>query len=47
MNKKHWNTVVLDGSVPDGEIRTMIDHSFELISAHIPTRRASRSSRKK
>ena len=32
MNKKHWNTVLLDGSVPDKEIRSWIDHSYELIS---------------
>jgi predicted DNA-binding protein (MmcQ/YjbR family) len=32
MNKKHWNTVILDGSVPDKEILGWIDHSFELVS---------------
>jgi predicted DNA-binding protein (MmcQ/YjbR family) len=32
MNKKHWNTVVLDGVIPDGEVRTMIDHSYELVA---------------
>jgi predicted DNA-binding protein (MmcQ/YjbR family) len=31
MNKKHWNTVLLDGSVPDGEIERMIDHSYGLV----------------
>mgnify|MGYP000527773347 CR=1 FL=1 len=31
MNKKHWNTVVLDGSIPKGEIERMIDHSYALI----------------
>ncbi|MBL7960478.1 MmcQ/YjbR family DNA-binding protein, partial [bacterium] len=31
MNKKHWNSVYLDGSVPDKEILSMIDHSYELI----------------
>jgi predicted DNA-binding protein (MmcQ/YjbR family) len=30
-NKKHWNTVMLDGSVPDRDVREMIDHSYELI----------------
>jgi predicted DNA-binding protein (MmcQ/YjbR family) len=47
MNKKHWNTVVLDGSIPAQEIRAMVDHSFELISAHIPQARAKRESRRK
>jgi predicted DNA-binding protein (MmcQ/YjbR family) len=32
MNKKHWNTVVLDGSIPPREIKAMIDHSYDLVS---------------
>jgi predicted DNA-binding protein (MmcQ/YjbR family) len=32
MNKKHWNTVMLDGTVPDKEIFSWIDHSYELIT---------------
>lgn len=31
MNKKHWNTVILDGSIPQGEIERMIDNSFMLV----------------
>ncbi len=31
MNKTHWNTVLLDGSVPVGEIERMIDHSYALV----------------
>jgi predicted DNA-binding protein (MmcQ/YjbR family) len=31
MNKKHWNTIVLDGSVPTSLVRSWIDHSYELI----------------
>jgi predicted DNA-binding protein (MmcQ/YjbR family) len=31
MNKLHWNTVVADGSIPESEIRKMIDHSYELV----------------
>lgn len=31
MNKKHWNTVLTEGSVSDREIKKMIDHSYELI----------------
>ena len=31
MNKKHWNTVTLDGRLPPTEIRRMIDHSYELV----------------
>jgi predicted DNA-binding protein (MmcQ/YjbR family) len=32
MNKKHWNTVTLDGSIPPKEIFAMIDHSYELVA---------------
>jgi len=31
MNKKHWNTVILDGSIPDGEVERMIDRSYGLV----------------
>lgn len=31
MNKLHWNTVILDGSVPDEEVRRMIDDSYRLV----------------
>lgn len=31
MNKKHWNSVRLDGSVPGNLIRELIDHSYALV----------------
>lgn len=31
MNKRHWNTVILDGSLPRGEIERMIDQSYALV----------------
>jgi predicted DNA-binding protein (MmcQ/YjbR family) len=31
MNKTHWNTVLLDGSIPRGELERMIDRSFGLV----------------
>jgi predicted DNA-binding protein (MmcQ/YjbR family) len=31
MNKKHWNTVYLDGSIHKKEIIKMVDHSYELV----------------
>ena len=34
MNKKHWNTVMLNGSVPDKEVFTWIDHSFNMVSGN-------------
>lgn len=42
LNKRHWNTIVLDGSVPEKEIRGLIDHSYELVYKSLP-----RSKRKK
>ena len=31
MNKRHWNTITLDGSIPDAEILEMIDDSYALV----------------
>ncbi|WP_029111952.1 MmcQ/YjbR family DNA-binding protein [Mycobacterium sp. URHB0044] len=31
LNKRHWNTVDLDGSIDDDECREMIDHSYDLV----------------
>jgi predicted DNA-binding protein (MmcQ/YjbR family) len=31
MNKKHWNTVILDGSIPDKEVFAWIDHSYNQV----------------
>jgi predicted DNA-binding protein (MmcQ/YjbR family) len=31
MNKKHWNTILLDGAVPDKEVFSWIDHSYQLV----------------
>jgi predicted DNA-binding protein (MmcQ/YjbR family) len=39
MNKRHWNTVVLDGSVADEELRTMIDESYGLVVQGLPRAR--------
>ena len=36
MNKRHWNTVVLDGSVPEEEVLAMIDDSYELVVKGLP-----------
>ncbi len=37
-NKDHWNTVILDGSIPDEEIRRMIAESYDLVTEN-PTKR--------
>ncbi len=33
MNKRHWNTVVIDGSIPDDDLEAFIDHSYDLVVA--------------
>lgn len=35
-NKRHWNTVELDGTVEDDELREMIDHSYQLVVRRLP-----------
>ena len=37
-NKEHWNTIVLDGSIPEKDIKTMIAESYALITDS-PTKR--------
>lgn len=32
LNKKHWNTVRIDGSVPDREVFSWVDNSYDLVS---------------
>lgn len=36
MNKRHWNTLVLDGSIPADLIAGLLDHSYELVVASLP-----------
>jgi len=31
MNKKHWNTVIIDGRLSVQQLKDMIDHSYELV----------------
>ena len=38
MNKDHWNTVLLDGSIPEEELLTWIDESYELVVDGLPVR---------
>lgn len=41
MNKLHWNTLILDGSIPVGEIERMIDNSFNLVVSNLPKQQQS------
>ena len=36
MNKKHWNTVYMDGQLPVKLIRELIDHSYQLVFDTLP-----------
>jgi predicted DNA-binding protein (MmcQ/YjbR family) len=36
LNKRHWNTVTLDGSVARDELSDLIDHSYDLVVASLP-----------
>jgi predicted DNA-binding protein (MmcQ/YjbR family) len=36
MNKRHWNTVVLDGTLQDDFIFSLIDESYELVVQGLP-----------
>jgi predicted DNA-binding protein (MmcQ/YjbR family) len=36
MNKRHWNTVTLDGTVPDRLVREMVEDSYDLVVAGMP-----------
>jgi predicted DNA-binding protein (MmcQ/YjbR family) len=36
MNKRHWITLTLDGSVPATIVRELIDHSYDLVAASLP-----------
>lgn len=38
LNKKHWNTVVAGGAVPDELLREMVEDSYDLVVAGLPRR---------
>lgn len=45
MNKTHWNTIILDGTIPAAELWGMIDDSYDLVVKSLTrTQRATLSS---
>ncbi len=36
LNKKHWNSIALDGTIPGDELFEMIDESYDLVFASLP-----------
>jgi predicted DNA-binding protein (MmcQ/YjbR family) len=43
MNKKHWNTIIVDGSVPNKKLAEWIDHSYKLVAEKAPQKVKKRS----
>ncbi len=39
LNKRHWNTVIIDGSLPEQMIRDMVEDSYDLIVSSLPRTR--------
>jgi predicted DNA-binding protein (MmcQ/YjbR family) len=38
LNKRHWNTITLDGGLPDQLVRDLIEDSYELVVSALPRR---------
>ena len=38
LNKRHWNTVTLDGSLPDPFVRDLVEDSYDLVVSALPKR---------
>jgi predicted DNA-binding protein (MmcQ/YjbR family) len=36
LNKRHWNTVIIDGSIPEQTVRDMIEDSYDLVVSKLP-----------
>jgi len=39
LNKRHWNTVVIDGSLSDEAIRDMVEDPYDLVVSALPRAR--------
>ena len=36
MNKRHWNTIIFDGSISDDELLEMVDHAYDQVVKGLP-----------
>jgi predicted DNA-binding protein (MmcQ/YjbR family) len=36
LNKRHWNTVMIDGSLPDQMLEEMVEDSYDLVVSRLP-----------
>jgi predicted DNA-binding protein (MmcQ/YjbR family) len=39
LNKRHWNTITLDGSLPDQMVTDLLGDSYDLVAASLPKAR--------
>jgi predicted DNA-binding protein (MmcQ/YjbR family) len=39
LNKRHWNTVVIDGSLPERMIADLVEDSYDLVVSRLPRTR--------
>ncbi len=46
MNKKYWNTVIIDGRLPDALILELIDHSYNEVIKNLPKKKITKRKRK-
>jgi predicted DNA-binding protein (MmcQ/YjbR family) len=38
LNKRHWNTITLDGTLPDPLVRDLVEDSYDLVVSALPAR---------
>jgi predicted DNA-binding protein (MmcQ/YjbR family) len=38
LNKRHWNTIALDGTLPDQFVRDLVEDSYDLVVSGLPKR---------
>ncbi len=41
MNKKHWNTVILDGELSPRQLEELMDHSYQTLPRACPRKRGT------
>lgn len=47
MNKKHWNTIIVDGSVSSTLLKQWIDNSYDLVVKSLPVKTKEKLTGKK
>lgn len=39
LNKRHWNTVIVDGALPEQTIKNLVEDSYDLVAGQLPASR--------